>query len=664
MGPGRGFFLISGGVCAMAGTGLGSHHEVTTRNRRHDADVSAYLVRPNPNLARAGVLHDGVLTVTLEARECPWLLNGPNRPPMMIEAFAEPGKPPLMPGPLVRTARGTTIRFSVRNALPTPLTFIVPAAVRGGPDRLDAMDTVVVAPGAVGQLSTRAAVPGNYLYRATTPAFVSKRAGMAGLLAGALVVDTNRTARVPNDRVLVIMETPDSMHIAHESRTAPPATDTIGRLIYTINGRSWPGTDRISATVGDSVHWRVLNASHDVHPMHLHGFYYHVDALAGPLVGAMGQERPSQLVVTELLWPLSSMSMSWLPSRPGNWLFHCHFAVHLDPDSLSAAPDDPHRRGMAGLVIGVVVADRPGARVASAQQSRTLREARRIHLIAVEDSGRPDARFPKEVPSMHFVVEEDGHRTDARPGFSPELDLVRGEPVAITIVNHLDEPTTVHWHGIEVEDSYVDGVAGFSGAGTHVAPEIAPGDSFVARFTPPQSGTFMYHAHMDDVREERAGLEGALVVRDPGVAPSVDDHVFFLKGSRRGDLSHPLEINGEVNPDTVVLRVGQPARLRFLSLAWTNPTPIITLAAPPDSSRNAGRDALRWTPVAKDGRDLPPSARAQRPARQVVSIGETYDFEYTPRRPGTLLLEVRADPPPDIGVRLGRLLGRVPIRVE
>ena len=36
--------------------------------------------------------------------------------------------------------------------------------------------------------------------------------------------------------------------------------------------------------------------------------------------------------------------------------------------------------------------------------------------------------------------------------------------MSIMVVNHLTEPTAVHWHGIELE-SYFDGVAGFSGAG-------------------------------------------------------------------------------------------------------------------------------------------------------------------------------------------------------
>ena len=48
--------------------------------------------------------------------------------------------------------------------------------------------------------------------------------------------------------------------------------------VMAINGRSWPHTQRLLATVGDTLHWRVINASPEIHPMHLHGFYYRVDA--------------------------------------------------------------------------------------------------------------------------------------------------------------------------------------------------------------------------------------------------------------------------------------------------------------------------------------------------------------------------------------------------
>jgi hypothetical protein len=402
--------------------------------------------------------------------------------------------------------------------------------------------------------------------------------------------------------------------------------------------------------------------------MHLHGFYYRIDDFSGPYVPLQGRPALGELAVTQLMTPLSAMSITWSPDRAGNWIFHCHFAQHNMPDSVSAAADDPHMRAMVGLVLRVSVAERPGV-VAAGEPSSP---ARRMRLVATCDSacGRETPRQTVELrrPShaMHFVLEEHGRRVDTHTDWSPDLDLVRGEPVAITIVNHLDEPTSVHWHGIEVDSSYVDGVPGVSGSGRRLTPAIAPGDSFIARFTPPRAGSFMYHAHLDDYREQLAGLEGAIIVREPGVAASPDDHAFFLKDARLSGGNGPLEINGQLNPDTLVLHVGRPARLRFFGLmqyfhqlaVW------VSLTARSDSAFGGGRDTsmVHWSPAAKDGAELPSAARAPRPARQLISVGETYDFEYTPQERGTLRIEVRqVSPPSGLG---GLLLVRVPILVE
>lgn len=616
------------------------------------------LVHANPNTERAGILQNGILTIALEAKESPWRLNGDARPAMMIDAFSEAGKLPMMPAPLIRAPKGTDIHLSVRNSLSTPLTFLLPAAIRGVPSGF-AMDSIVIAPGTVGALTSRATVPGNYVYAARTPTAASKRMFFAGLLAGGVVIDTANAPARPHDRVFVIMMTPDSLRVANAATSDPVAGD-VGRLIFTINGRSWPNTERIAATVGDSLHWRIINATADVHPMHLHGFYYRVDSFTGPLVDFEGQGAPGRMVATERMSPFSAMSMSWSPNRPGNWILHCHFAIHLMPDSISMSPDDHAMAGMAGmvgLVLGINVADRPGTKSAGAPVA-----ARHLRLVAISDSG-----FADSAPSTRFVLEENGRRTEGGTAFSPAINLTRGVPVSIMVVNHLSEPTSVHWHGIELEDSYMDGVAGVTGAGRRLSPAIAPSDSFEARFTPPRSGTFMYHAHVDEVRQQSGGMVGPLIVRDPGVAVSADDHVFFLKGSRLGpNAADPLDINGQANPDTVVLHVGQPARLRFISLSSVNPNATVWLTARADSSLINVADTMvvQWRPVAKDGADLPVSARGERPAHQIVSMGETYDFEYTPVRRGTLRLEVRAaNPPPGFGTP-GQLFVRVPIRVE
>ncbi|HEX9106499.1 MAG TPA: multicopper oxidase domain-containing protein [Longimicrobiales bacterium] len=602
-------------------------------------------VLANPNLERAGVLRDGVLTVALEAKKTRWHMDGTRSPPTIISAFSEAGRPPVAPGPLLRVPVGTELHISVRNSLQVPLRFLVPASLAGGPNEIRAVDSVVVAAGEVGTLRVRAAVPGNYVYRATTvPPGPDVPADIGGLLAGGVVVDG--PGPTPRDRVFVILET-------NLSKQDGQLVGNTGRFIYTINGLSWPRTERIRASVGDSLHWRVINASADRHPMHLHGFYYRVDALSGALPDGPAPGA-GQMVVTQLLTGLGGMTLTWSPDRPGNWLFHCHLGLHVMPDSASAAPDDPHMRGMAGLVIGTLVRGRAEKSLAAPSAP-----ARRLRLVAVAPPGGT-----AQEPRMRFVLEEDGRRIDTGTHISPELDLTRGRPVAVTIVNHLDEPTSIHWHGIEIQASYMDGVPGFSGEGRQLTPAIAPGDSFVARFTPTRSGTFMYHAHVDDVREQDAGLLGALVVGEPGAAPSPDDHVFFLKSARL-DQQLPVEINGRSDPDTVVLHAGRPARLRLLNLSnhHLSEFPVVLLTSAADTgAEHAESSLMRWQPLAKDGFDLPATARTPGPARHIVAIGETYDVEYTPLQAGVLYLQYRLALPGS--PRPGRLLIRVPIRVE
>ena len=91
----------------------------------------------------------------------------------------------------------------------------------------------------------------------------------------------------------------------------------------------------------------------------------------------------------------------------------------------------------------------------------------------------------------------------------PTLELKRGQPVRMVVHNNLDEPSGVHWHGLEIE-SFPDGVPGFSGIGDRIMPPIPPGETFVAEFTPPRSGTFPYLSHLHEMRQIGSGMYGAL----------------------------------------------------------------------------------------------------------------------------------------------------------
>jgi FtsP/CotA-like multicopper oxidase with cupredoxin domain len=610
------------------------------------------IAAPNDNTRPAGTFRNGVLTVSLEMKAAMWHPDGDTLPGLEVAAFAESGAPVVVPGPLLRMPAGTRVDLTLRNSFADTLTLFVPRLSAAQSGALE--DSVLVPPGAVRTLSFAARQPGNYSYRATTSDSLDRFLGIKGALTGALVVDSAQSP-APADRVFLIHLVTDSL------LTLPGGAVVIlnSRAILAINGRSWPHTERISARVGDSLHWRVINASAAVHPVHLHGFYFRVDDTNGP---ALTPQNNGRMVVTERLAQFSAMSMTWVPAHAGNWLFHCHIQGHMIPHrplgttNVAKAAEADHRghafTGMGGLILGIHVAEGPAS---SIDESVSGQPRRRLRLVAVQDSG-----FPANAPSLRFRLEERGAATgDAGPGFSPPIVLQRGRPVSIVVVNHLHEPTAVHWHGIELANSYYDGVAGFGGSGSRISPIIAPGDSFEARFTPPRAGTFMYHSHVDEPRQHRAGLLGALIVQEGSHITPADEFTFFLKTLRADGSSGRVEINGRENPDTIVLKLGHTTRLRFINLTLNNYNAVVWLTARPDSARALTGDTLLvpWRPVAKDGASLETSERRLTTMGQSLSIGETRDFEVTPTVRGQLRIEIRAP----VG---GGLMTRVPVRVE
>jgi FtsP/CotA-like multicopper oxidase with cupredoxin domain len=227
--------------------------------------------------------------------------------------------------------------------------------------------------------------------------------------------------------------------------------------------------------------------------------------------------------------------------------------------------------------------------------------------------------------------------------------LTRGEPVSIMVVNRTPEPTAVHWHGIELE-SYFDGVAGFSGRDGRLAPVIAPGDSFDARFAPPRAGTFIYHTHVDELRQEPAGLAGPLIVLEPGARydPATDLTVLISSPRDAAQETRAVLLNGSLAAAPLELRNGVAHRLRLINITIGRPGLRMELRS--DSVVGA------WRVIAKDGAELAAGRQVTTPARQPISIGETVDVEVTPPRPGQMRLEVRT--------ARGKLLGVVPVRVR
>jgi FtsP/CotA-like multicopper oxidase with cupredoxin domain len=562
---------------------------------------------PNDNRTPAGVMRGDTLELDLEVRMGTWRPQSDSGPAIEVAAFAERGKTPSIPGPLIRVPTGVVIAARVTNALSDSTISLHGLVTRPAA----AWDSLVLRPGESQTVRFTAGEPGTYLYRATLGKHSIDRriSNEREQVSGAFIIDP--PGPVAADRILVI-----SVWGSRVDSLEWRANDY--RNALTINGQSWPFTERLEATTGDTVRLRVINSSGRTHPMHLHGFYFQVNSRGNGVSDTLYGSEARRQAVTEVMTPFTTMAMSFVPDRPGNWLFHCHVGFHVIPAArLDRLPPGNHHAmaqdadmHMAGLVVGIRVRPAPG------YAEPPVGERRRMHLFVQE--GIPRHRSPR---ALGYVLQTGGvpPRPDSILFPGPVLVLTRGQPTDIVVINRLKEPTAIHWHGIELE-SFSDGVAGWSGMGNSLAPSIMPGDSFVARLTLPRAGTFMYHTHLNDLEQLTSGLYGAIVVLEPGQQfDPTREHVFVVGWD--GEETPAMVVNGTTHPPPLELASGVPHRFRFINIGAAN---LAVFKLERDSA------VVRWQRVAKDGADLPRHQARLVPAVLGIQVGETYDVLFTP----------------------------------
>jgi len=225
----------------------------------------------------------------------------------------------------------------------------------------------------------------------------------------------------------------------------------------------------------------------------------------------------------------------------------------------------------------------------------------------------------------------------------PELRVREGDLVRAKVNNSLSVPTTIHWHGIELENA-MDGVPGLT------QQSIQPGETFTYQFVAYPAGTRMYHSHQDPSSQLELGLYGALIIepRQPkgrrydqeyvaildelaqDFTPNValgQEHIehenagngrggalqydFFLINGRAGDAIPPMEI-----------KKGERLLLRLINLGNL-----------PHSMHLHGHT---FTIVSTDGNPVPPDARLRKDTI-LLGPGERYDLEIVGTNPGVWL---------------------------
>lgn len=214
----------------------------------------------------------------------------------------------------------------------------------------------------------------------------------------------------------------------------------------------------------------------------------------------------------------------------------------------------------------------------------------------------------------------------------PLIQARVGDLVRVEFTNELDEPTTIHWHGMRIPDE-MDGVPA-------VQDPVQPGETFVYEFVAPDPGSFWYHPHVRSHDQIERGLQGLLVVHEEA-PPVVDreryftlDDVLLRAGTilpatniphmdaMHGRFGNTLLINGETDVQRDVVPAGSVERWRLVNTANARPMTVEITGA-------------TWRVMAVDGTLL---EEPWEPPRLMLPVGRRFDVQVAPDGTGPVRL--------------------------
>ena len=139
----------------------------------------------------------------------------------------------------------------------------------------------------------------------------------------------------------------------------------------------------------------------------------------------------------------------------------------------------------------------------------------------------------------------------------PTIHVNEGDKVRAIFTNNLKETTGVHFHGVQFDDFFQDGVPFVT------QKPIIPGESYTYEFTASNAGSLMYHSHHNATDQVGRGLLGAFIVAPRTEPVKVDREYIWISNDELGGFT----INGHGFPATVpvLAAVGETVRVRFMN---------------------------------------------------------------------------------------------------
>jgi manganese oxidase len=233
-------------------------------------------------------------------------------------------------GPTIEAVEGDHVRIYVTNKLPEETTVhwhgvLVP----NGMDGVSGLTQKAISPGETYKYEFVLRQHGTYMYHSHADEMIQQALGLMGLF-----VIHPRTPLQPaadRDFALLLSEwriDPGTMR--------PNPTEMTDFNVFTINGRTYPGTDPLVAKIGDRVRLRIGNLSAmDHHPIHFHGYAWKITQTDGGPI-----PESAQWPETTVLVPVGqTRTVEFEADNPGDWALHCHMSHHAMTQMGHGAPN-------------------------------------------------------------------------------------------------------------------------------------------------------------------------------------------------------------------------------------------------------------------------------------------------------------------------------------
>jgi FtsP/CotA-like multicopper oxidase with cupredoxin domain len=139
----------------------------------------------------------------------------------------------------------------------------------------------------------------------------------------------------------------------------------------------------------------------------------------------------------------------------------------------------------------------------------------------------------------------------------PTIRVNQGDKVRAVFTNNLNETTGVHFHGVEFDDFFQDGVPFVT------QKPFGPGEEYAYEFTAVNPGSLMYHSHHNATDQVGRGLLGAFIVDPPRPQAEYDREYIWISNDTLGGFT----INGHGFPATVPVLAaqGEKVLIRFMN---------------------------------------------------------------------------------------------------